>query len=127
MPLVAALLAASVCLPHEGHQRLEGLLVARTFAGPPNFESVKAGDQPERYWLLRLPRPICVAQDPADPDTGEGAKHVREIQLMFQPRDFARYRPLLGKTVIAEGAFMSAISGHHHTPILLEGAKLRKR
>ncbi len=127
MLLVAALLAASACLPHAGHQSLEGVLVAHTFAGPPNFESVKAGDRPERYWLLRLPHPICVAEDPTDPDTGAGAKDVREIQLILAPEDFVRYRPLLGKTVTAEGGFMSAITGHHHTPILLEGVTLKGR
>jgi hypothetical protein len=121
------LLSAPDCLPHAGSQRLEGVLVAHTFPGPPNFESIKDGDRPERYWLLRLPRPICVADDPNDPETGSGARDVRDIQLILAPEDFARYRPLLGKPIVAEGDFMSPLSGHHHTSILLEGVTLARR
>lgn len=120
-------LAAPPCLDHAGPHSLTGVLVAHTFPGPPNFESIKAGDRPERYWLLRLPRPICVNADPTDADTGAGAKDVREIQLTLKPEDFTRYRPLLGKPVTAAGDFISAITGHHHTPILLEGVTLKAR
>ena len=127
MPLLVAALTVAACLSHAGRQSLDGVLVARTFAGPPNFESLKDGDRPERYWLLRLPKPICVADDPSDPDMGAGAKHVREIQLMLKTEDFDRYRSLLGQPVTAQGEFMTAISGHHHTPILLQGATLKKR
>lgn len=127
MPLVVAAPPTAACLSHSGRQSLDGVLVARTFAGPPNFESVKDGDRPERYWLLRLPKPICVADDPSDPDMGAGAQSVREIQLMLKAEDFARYRPLLGKVVTADGDFMSAISGHHHTPILLRNVTLKRR
>ncbi|PIB93215.1 DUF4431 domain-containing protein [Caulobacter sp. FWC2] len=127
MPLLVAALTVAACLSHTGRQSLDGVLVAHTFAGPPNFESIKDGDRPERYWLLRLPKPICVADDPSDPDMGAGAQGVREIQLILKAEDFDRYRPLLGKPVTAEGDFMSAISGHHHTPILLQGATLKKR
>jgi len=126
MPLLVVALAAA-CLPHAGRQSLDGVLVARTFAGPPNFESIKDGDRPERYWLLRLTKPICVADDPSDPDLGAGAKAVREVQLMLKADDFSLYRPLLGKPVTAQGEFMSAISGHHHTPILLQNPTLKGR
>ncbi|PZR31561.1 DUF4431 domain-containing protein [Caulobacter segnis] len=125
--LLAAMILASTpqCLPHGGPQRLAGVLVAHTFPGPPNFESIKDGDTPERYWLLRLGKALCVSPDGDDPDSG--AKDVREIQLILTPEDFARYRPLLGKPIVAEGEFMSPMSGHHHTAILLEGVRLTKR
>lgn len=119
------LLSAPQCLPHSGAQRLEGVLVAHTFPGVPNFESIKDGDTPERYWLLRLPKPICVSPDHDDPKSG--AQDVREIQLILRQEDFSRYRPLLGKRIIAQGDFMSPMSGHHHTAILLERVKLTKR
>lgn len=117
------LLTPPPCLSPEAPHRLEGVLIARTFPGPPNFESVKAGDRPERYWLLRLPHPICVAASPSE----AGAKNVREIQLILKPEDFARHRALQGKKVTAEGDLMSALSGHHHTPILLDNVELKAR
>ncbi len=34
--------------------------------GRPNYESIKNGDEPERYWLLYLPKGVCVHGDPED-------------------------------------------------------------
>lgn len=111
---------AAPCLPMAGDQALTGRLVRRTFPGPPNFESVRRGDRPETYWLLRLDRPICVQAD-ADRDV---VRPIREVQLLLGAEDFVRDRRLVGHRVIARGAFMDAISGHHHTDVLLEQVTL---
>lgn len=110
---------ASGCLAMGPHD-LDGRLVRHTFAGPPNYESVKAGDQPETYWLLQLDRPVCVtgADDPA------AARRLTEIQLILTAEQFRADRGLVGRRVHASGIFMSALSGHHHTAVLLRDARL---
>jgi len=113
----APLPAAADCLAFAPRAHLSGVLVRETFPGPPNFESIAAGDQAQTYFLLRLPSPICVE---GDPEISPGSKQVDEIQLVFEdPGMFARYRPLLGKSVVVDGAWLSAISASHRTPMLL--------
>ncbi len=42
---------------------VNGILLARTYPGSPNYESVNTGDKAERIWLLKLPKPINVLGD----------------------------------------------------------------
>jgi hypothetical protein len=120
--------AHAACLPYAGRHELRGVLARQTFAGPPNFESVRRGDRPETYFVLRLGRPICVDDDPADKEgLNVGAKGVRTIQLMLDQPQYDRFRPMLGRTITLSGAFMSAITGHHHTPILLDKVQVVRR
>jgi hypothetical protein len=37
---------------------LHGILVKKTFAGPPNYRDIHKGDEPETVWLLKLESPI---------------------------------------------------------------------
>jgi hypothetical protein len=111
------------CLPYSGVKELSGTLVAKTFPGPPNYESIEAGDKPEKYWLLKLEHPIWVADDPSD-QLNHGAADLEEIQLILSRDEFRRYKHLLGKPIKLSGSFMSAISGHHKTPVLLENVTI---
>jgi len=62
--------AKEACLKYEPEiVKLVGVTTRHTFPGPPNYESVKKGDAPERYWLLRLPRPVCVRPSNLADDT----------------------------------------------------------
>ena len=65
--------------------KIEGTLISKTFPGPPNYTSVKKGDRPETYWLIRVRQPICVDQDPREPDLGEAHQNVRLVQLVVKP------------------------------------------
>lgn len=84
-------------LPQDCHSSdpatvtLKGKMIRQTFAGPPNYESIKKGDSPETYWILQLTSPICV--------NGEEAEtNVSDIQLVFlDGKQYVRYRGLLGK------------------------------
>ncbi|MES1197430.1 MAG: DUF4431 domain-containing protein [Pseudomonadota bacterium] len=111
------LLAFADCLPFSASAHVSGQLVRETLPGPPNFESVEHGDSAEAYFVLRLHQPICVD---GDPELGRHAEDVDEIQLVFENAgEFAAYRPLLGKAVVVDGIWMSAITAHHRTPRLL--------
>jgi hypothetical protein len=97
---------------------LTGTIVRKTFTD--------AQDRPETYWVLELSRPICVNQDPKEPDLNHAQKDVRLIQLVFPDQNmFVTYKDFLGKKVIAKGTLFSGISAHHHTPVLLTISTLR--
>ena len=108
------------CLSYEpATVTLEGKITRRAFAGPPNYESIKEGDTPETYWILRLTKPICVNADENMPGGEEPEKNVYNIQLLLSDEQYARYKGLLGKRVAVSGRLFHAITGHHHTNVLL--------
>ena len=100
---------------------------AKTFPGPPNYESIERGDKPEVLWWLVLSQPICMEEDVKEPSLSPAQKDIRKIQLVF--RDAAAYEThekLVGKTVVAKGTLFGAHTGHHHTGLLLTVTTLTK-
>lgn len=104
------------CLSYEPKvQSLSGVILRRTFPGPPSYSSIKAGDEAERYWILRLTKPICV--DAADePNIAE--KSQKELQLVLDEIQYKEYRDLLGKNVTVTGTIFHSHTGHHHKKLL---------
>jgi Domain of unknown function (DUF4431) len=115
--------AKEACLKYEPEiVTLVGVTTRQTFPGPPNYESVKNGDRPERCWLLRLPRPVCVRpSNPAD-DIQEAESGVTLLQIIIP--DYKSVRPLLGRKVRIIGTLMHAITGHHHTKVLIDASMI---
>jgi len=116
------------CLSYEPTVvRINGTVIERTFPGPPNYESIKDGDEPETYWLLVLRGPVCVDQgDPGDL-INEGKKGIRRIQLVLHDEGaYDKYHRLLGKRVVATGTLYGSHTAHHKTPVLLEVHTLAK-
>jgi hypothetical protein len=107
------------CLSYARPVQLSGSLVRRTFPGPPNYQSVAAGDLPEIYWLVQLDKPICVDRDADDPMNGPTAG-VTAVQLVLTPEQYNIYGNLVGHHLSVEGRLFSAFTGHHHTPVLME-------
>jgi len=106
------------CLSYEpATVPLNGIIKRHTFPGPPNFESVAKGDQPEQVWVLHLSRPICVS---AGSDF-DAQSDVSDFQLVLVEgqKQYDRYRSLLGKRVEVTGKLFQASTGHHHTKVLL--------
>src|SRR6185503_21224078 len=90
--------SAQPCLAYEPDTvSVRGTIKRRTFPGPPNYESVAKGDQPEVMWVLRLARPVCVS---ASGDRNE-EKDVSNVQLVFPgaENDYRRYRSFVNKRV----------------------------
>ena len=97
---------------------LSGTIVRRTFPD--------AQDRPETYWYLDLSRPICVNQDPKDPDLNYAQKDVRSVQLVFlEHKMFVTNKNLVGKKVTARGTLFAGITAHHHASVLLTVSTLR--
>src|SRR5215472_16788896 len=105
------------CLTYEPTVvRITGTIIERTFPGPPNYESIKDGDEPETYWPLVLRGPVCVDQgDPGDL-INEGKKGIRRIQLVLHDEGaYDKYHRLLGKRVVATGTLYGSHTAHHKT------------
>ena len=116
---------AQKCVAYEPDTvSLSGTIKRRTFAGPPNYESVAKGDQPEQVWVLRLARSICVS---ASGDQEE-EKNVSDLQLVFtDAEEYRRYKSFVGQPVTVNGGLFHAHTGHHHTTVLLNVNSISKR
>jgi hypothetical protein len=112
--------SSSRCLSYEpALVNVGGTLISKTFAGPPNYESVRNGDRAETSWLIELHSPVCVSGDKAGPDLNPSQDRVTEIQLVLTPEEYQTYKGMVGREVIARGTLFGAHTGHHHTPVLL--------
>lgn len=110
----------SKCLDYRSPVALTGILERRTYPGRPNFEDIRSGDEPETGYYLRLPRPICAVDDPPAPDGSDVAVHdVRLVQLVLDAQGYERLRPWIRKQVTVRGRLLSAITAHHHAPLVL--------
>ena len=113
--------AAESCLSLEpAVESIVGTLVRKTFPGPPNYESIKAGDQAETGWYLALAQPICLVKTPRDESTGKDIAGVKLVQLIATHGEYQSHARLVGKKVKTTGTFFTAQTGHHHTPVLMQ-------
>ena len=116
---IAPGMAAEPCLNYEPRVvQLIGTMRRQAFPGPPNYESVKHGDALEVYWLLQLPARICVVASAAEDPLNEPETGVVALQMLVQ--DYPGYRHLLGKRVKVTGTLFHAVTGHHHTRVLID-------
>ena len=115
--------AASSCLDYSPKINvIEGIIKPIVFAGPPNFSSVKNGDKPEKYWVLYSTYPTCLnSNEDVDVDYAN-EQNVKEIQLIID--NYSKYKNMTGKSVRVYGRLIHAISGHHHTNILMDVTKI---
>ena len=100
---------------------LEGKLVLQTFPGPPNYESIKNGDDIERHFYLLLNGPIDVLKMPDD-KYDEITKNVKILQLVVTSDDqYPKLRKLgVGTKIKINGTLFKRFTGHHHSRVLLQ-------
>jgi len=101
---------------------LTGIVKIKTFPGAPGYESVAAGDDIESGPYLILDHPIDVVVSPNDAiDTNaETEKDLKIIQITGGDDDDNWDDKYVGKRVQITGMLFHAISGHHHTQVLIE-------
>jgi hypothetical protein len=98
-------------------------LSLQAFAGAPNYESVAGGDAEELYYVVRLPRNMCLEDGNqfADP-----AHAFDSVQLYTtSPTVRARLRADVGRQVRVFGTGFAAQSGHHHEPLVVNVSEVR--
>ena len=129
MPLGAMLLVAAVgssatpCYDDEPSTvTVTGTFTEETFAGPPNFKSITAGDEPEKMFILLFNPHICTTGNMEPDSTDAPQADVEKAQLVFL--DDARnmyktFRPYLGKQVQCTGQLFDGLTGGQFTRVLL--------
>lgn len=103
------------CPDEDQKVTLQGTLIQQTRPGPPNYESIKDGDEAVTYDYLKLDQPFeCDV-------TGE-SESVPLVQLILMGKNkpgYADLAPSIGKDVILTGKTMYAQTGLHFTSVLL--------
>ena len=103
---------------------LEGSIYSKDFPGPPNYQSIRGGDERMRYWTLRLNKSICVEGDDFDHTR---VANVRDMQLVFMdPSFYNRYRRFVRQRARFRviGSLFHQETGHHVTKILINVTSL---
>ena len=102
---------------YEPHKvELTGILIRKIFYGPPGYGEDPKTDKKEYAYIIKLEKPIsAIAAE--DDTTNESHDNVKEIQVVNIKH--ISLKPLLQKRVTAKGTLFSAITGHHHTDVLI--------
>ena len=119
-PLVILFLLGTAQPPQQNCPELKydevtinGILRRCTFPGPNNEHFALDGDL-DTYFLLEPLSEICIKDLP---DNVTGA-----VQLVFignAPEMYKKLRPFLGTAITCTGTLWEAVTGHHHTSVLL--------
>jgi len=125
--LVGTSAHASECLTYSNPATLQGVLSRHTFPEQPNYESIAKGDAKATYLFVSPDKTFCVAEGRNTDSLEPAEPQVSQVQLVFPDGtiSYQRLRPYLGKEVVCRGSFFHAITGHHHSPVLLDGTKCR--
>src|SRR5690349_21576443 len=93
---------------------LTGMLKRDIYPGPPNFESVRKGDEPQAGFYLHLAAPVCVV----NPD-GPSADTSAIVQLNLDSAGYASLRPSLNHRTTVRGTLYGWDNALHHVPVLM--------
>lgn len=103
---------------------LAGKLTVRTFAGPPNYESIAGGDLEERAFILELPRLICFT----DGEFADGDERFDRVHVYATDQDVIdALKAAVGREILVEGRAMGAHTGHHRAPMVLRANSVKTR
>lgn len=130
---VVPLFAGNVVVTYEpAVVELTGKLDLQTFPGPPNYESIRNGDEIERHFYLRLDAPVDVLPRGEHPtiDNPEPERNVRVMQLVvgYSENELFKHLRKIGEggRVRILGTLFHRFTGHHHSRILLKVQKLEE-
>ena len=113
-----------LCLPYEPETVVLTETVQRALAyGPPGYGETPDRDAKEVFYSLQLATPICVLggddlDQPAEPS-------IRQLQIAFIKMPFDRTLP--GHRVRVAGTLFHAMTGHHHTKVLISPDRIERQ
>lgn len=114
--------AAPQCLHYAGDAvALAGKVTLETFYGPPNYGENPETDSREAQTILVLAKPICVSANPSTNDEAE----TNQLRVTLVPPAGVNLGSYKGRSVMAEGTLFHAITGHHHTPVLMQVVRVK--
>lgn len=115
---------ASECNRYEPvDATLSGTLTRQVFPGPPGFEDVVTGDEPQVGFYLSLAEPLCMQGNENEADINVEDSETL-VQLVLQPTDYDNLRPYLDQPVVLKGTLFGAVNGFHHTRVLMQQVQL---
>lgn len=127
LPLKASNAAESECLEYRpATVTLTGTIIRHIDYGPPNYGEDPAHDAKEVYWYLQLDDPVCVNGKKDHSEEMEGEKNVRKAQIVYL-NGYPRGDNWINHRASITGTLFHAITGHHHTKVLIEAGKTDMR
>lgn len=103
---------------------LKGRLILASDYGAPNFGENPKEDKKEEYYLLELDTPINVKGDPKSDYNLDSFMNISKIQIAPVHIDFNDLNIKINKNVIISGRLFQAMTGHHHTKVLIDVNKI---
>jgi Domain of unknown function (DUF4431) len=101
---------------------LTGTITRHVEYGPPGYGEDPIHDARQRYWYLDLDDPICVnGKNDASPEA-EGEKDVRKLQIVYA-NGYPKGGDWINHRASITGTLFHAITGHHHTAVLITAEK----
>jgi hypothetical protein len=97
-----------------------GKVWRETFPGPPNYESIDNGDEPETAWILTVDEPRYAMGEPQGSGSLYELKKISRFQLVLTPDQYKKNRSLLERRAEVKGQLFEAHTGHHHTRLLIQ-------
>jgi hypothetical protein len=123
--LASAAGSAAHCLRYlPSKVSVTGTVFERTDWGPPNYREDPAHDRPEPHDYIRLDTPLCVFGVPGDAPDDITEKNVSIMELAWDSEEWP-IPNVVGRHVLLTGGLFHAISGHHHTRVLLMVSRVR--
>ena len=99
---------------------VEGTLITRMYYGQPGYGEDPKNDAKEYPYILQLDRPINVKAQEGD-ILNSDKFDIKEIQVVpLGEEDLKSLKKYLDKHIKIQGTLFSALTGHHHTEVLIE-------
>ena len=109
------------CLKDGQDVTFTGGISRETFPGPPNYESIDDGDEPETYWILTVATPNCVVAESIEGgELYEAARSTSRFQLVLTGKEYENQASLVGNRALVSGQLFVGHTGHHHTKALID-------
>ena len=103
---------------------LTGVVVSKTYYGPPNYGENPKTDAKETQYILVLDSPVDVVGDQNTMTKTE--RGVKRITLVIHDFNANPVEPLLGRRVEVSGTLFHAHTAHHHTKVLINVTSIKK-
>jgi hypothetical protein len=103
---------------------LSGTLDARTYPGPPTYESIADGNRAERAFILTLAKSLCVDADPKSEINSAAQAGIREVHIRWSGGGLTA---LVGRHVIVRGQLETATIAHDRTAVAMDVTAAREQ
>ena len=121
----AGMTHAESCLHYTEPVHVVGTLAKSTVPGPPNWESVADGDEPQIAWFLMPAQPVCTKENPHRKGIDLAFRNVAVLHLYFDDDLSGRFHSLLNTHVAVTGWINSGVWAWDRSPVVLKVTDLR--